>query len=53
MPPIYQEYYQDVIRNHEKIVETYKNSRKKKNKKNKEPEPEAELESNGEAEELF
>ena len=55
VPPIYQQYYQDVIRNHEKIVGTYINSRKKKNKRNKEPEPEPEpvLESEKEAEELF
>ena len=55
VPPIYQQYYQDVIRNHEKIVGTYKNSRKKKNKRNKEPEPEPEpvLESDKEAVELF
>ena len=51
--PVYQQYYQDVIRNHKKIVEIYKNSRKKKNKKNRETEPEPELESDGEVEELF
>ena len=51
--PVYQQYYQDVIRNHKKIVEIYKNSRKKKNKKNTETEPEPELESDGEVEELF
>ena len=51
MPPIYQQNYQDVIRNHKKIVETYKNSQKKKTKKNKKPEPEPE--SDGEVGELF
>ena len=42
-----------MIRNHKKIVETYKNSRKKKNKKNKEPEQEPELQSDGEAKNYF
>ena len=53
VPPIYQQYYQDVIRNHKKIVETYKNSRKKKNKKNKEPEQEPQLQSDGKAKNYF